>query len=145
MFSNQKIIIVEDNEGDSYVMKKIISEGSEGRNIMHFDNGDDAYDYFTALKDKTDEDGLSKVLVILDLNLPGVNGFEILKEIKNKASSKKIPVVIFSNSDYAKDVDLSYELGANCYIQKPHGAKEFKDAIQMIREYWFSGSLLPAV
>lgn len=145
MFSNQKIIIVEDNENDSYIMKKIISEGAESRILKHFDNGDDAYDYFTALKEKTENDTFSNILVILDLNLPGVNGFDILKEIKNKPASKKLPVVIFSNSDYAKDVDLSYELGANCYIQKPHGAKEFKDAIQMIREYWLSGSLLPAV
>jgi len=75
-------------------------------------------------------------LVILDLKLPKVNGFEVLKTIKSDPEMKIIPVVILTSSSQESDIRASYELGANSYIQKPVNYDEFRTVIQRIREYW---------
>ena len=74
--------------------------------------------------------------MILDLKLPKVNGFELLKVIKGDPEMKIIPVVILTSSSQESDIRTSYELGANSYIQKPVNYDEFRTVMQRIREYW---------
>ena len=74
--------------------------------------------------------------MILDLKLPKVNGFELLKVIKGDPEMKIIPVVILTSSSQESDIRTSYELGANSYIQKPVNYDEFRTVMQRIRGYW---------
>ena len=80
---------------------------------------------------------------MLDLNLPGMNGREILSTIKNNSRLCAIPVVVLSNSDAEQDVLNSYKLGANCYINKPINFKEFIKNINFIENFWLSVVQLP--
>jgi two-component system response regulator len=82
-------------------------------------------------------------LVILDLNLPKIHGLLVLEELKSNPDLNGIPVVIFSTSRLRQDVSRSYELGANCYVNKPGSLHEFLAAVKGIEEYWFGLSSLP--
>jgi len=85
----------------------------------------------------------SFALVLLDLKLPKVDGFEVLKQIKANPSTSALPVVILSSSKQVPDVDTSYELGANGYVQKPVNFDEFSDALRRVAEFWLGVNLAP--
>src|SRR5690606_8519378 len=77
-------------------------------------------------------------LIILDLNLPGINGHTILQYLKSDLQKRKIPVIIFSSSTQKKDIELAYQNHANSYIRKPDSLKEYFDFATNIRNYWFN-------
>ncbi len=80
---------------------------------------------------------------MLDLNLPGLSGLEVLSAIKNDNRLKSIPVVILTTSDANTDISKSYELGVNCYVTKPIGLKEFVKIVNSIEDFWFTVVQLP--
>lgn len=82
-------------------------------------------------------------LILLDLNLPKVDGREILYRIKQHDDLKSIPVVMFSSSGTAKDVVSSYDLHANCYVVKPYEYEDYALAIKNIAEFWMNTASLP--
>jgi len=82
-------------------------------------------------------------LVILDLNLPKKDGRAVLAELKADPGLHGIPVVIFSTSRLSSDISRSYELGANCYVNKPGNLSEFFAAVKAIEEFWFGLTSLP--
>ena len=82
-------------------------------------------------------------LILLDLNLPKKNGYEVLDEIKHDERLCSIPVVIFSTSERPEDVSRAYALGANCYVQKPSGFTDYVKTIRTIQQFWFATVRLP--
>jgi len=82
-------------------------------------------------------------LVILDLNLPGLDGFEVLKELKNDPFTKWIPVVILTSSPKEEDCKRCYELGANAYVVKPSSFKELVELAKTIRDFWLFFNKIP--
>ncbi|MCW6037837.1 response regulator [Spirulina subsalsa FACHB-351] len=83
-------------------------------------------------------------LILLDLNMPAMNGIETLMWLKQNPKFSKIPVVIFSSSDHPDDIKQCYELGANCYIRKPLVFESFINILQSIVYYWFNIVQLPS-
>lgn len=84
------------------------------------------------------------MLIMLDLNMPGMDGFQVLQRIRQDASIRQIPVVIWTTSSNEKDIDTCYHMGANAYMQKPVTLDDVMEAIRHIKEYWFETVLLPA-
>jgi len=82
-------------------------------------------------------------LILLDLNLPGLDGREVLAEIKQHAEFKLVPVCILTSSAAEKDITQSYRLGANCYLVKPIDFKSFQDIVRAVEEFWFGIVKLP--
>ena len=82
-------------------------------------------------------------LILLDLNLPRKDGREVLQEIKNDNRLKHIPVVVLTTSDTDEDIFRSYNLGANCYVNKPLGMEEFTKIVRSIEDFWFTIVKLP--
>jgi CheY-like chemotaxis protein len=82
-------------------------------------------------------------LVILDLNLPRKNGRVVLTEVKADADLHTIPVVVFSTSRSMSDIERSYKLGANCYVNKPGNLDEYFQVLRGIEEFWFGLARLP--
>lgn len=82
-------------------------------------------------------------LILLDLNLPKVDGREVLERLKADERLKRIPVVILTSSDAERDIAKSYELGAACYVTKPVGLEEFRAIVRSIEEFWFTVVKLP--
>ena len=82
-------------------------------------------------------------LILLDLNLPKVDGRQVLVAIKDDFDLKKIPVVVLTSSDAESDVLACYQLGANCFITKPGDLKAFQNVVQALEGFWFAVATLP--
>jgi chemotaxis family two-component system response regulator Rcp1 len=107
---------------------------------LHINTVHDAKMLFEYLK--ADTKNLPQ-LILLDLNLAGKNALEVLAEIKNDDIFRKIPVIIFSYSNAAKDIEKSYELGASCFVNKPRTTGEWCDKINKIGRFWTECSRVP--
>ncbi len=83
-------------------------------------------------------------LVLLDLNLPGLDGREVLAEMKQDPDLRRIPVAILTTSNAEEDVIRSYDLGANCYLIKPMGMDQWSHAVATLHDFWFSIVTLPS-
>ncbi|MBI9053559.1 MAG: response regulator [Bacteroidales bacterium] len=132
-----KILLVEDNEDDVELVELALSSGLIANQLDVVRDGAEALDYLRC--EGNFENRNSKempALILLDLNLPKVNGLEVLKEIRSNEKTCLIPVTIFTSSDQEKDIVESYKLGANSYIQKPVDFQKFKEAIQQLGFYW---------
>ncbi len=134
---SQPILIVEDSEDDFNATQRAFGKANLVNPIEHAMSGEQALEY---LKDKQKA---KPGLILLDLNMPGLDGRRTLEIIKQHQNLKKIPVVILTTSDDERDVKACYELGANTYIQKPVDFDGLISAIKQLKEYWFEIALLP--
>jgi two-component system, chemotaxis family, response regulator Rcp1 len=135
------ILLVEDNPGDVRLMTEAFVEANGGARLVDVDNGTKALAY---LRQQTPyQKAVRPDIIILDLNLPGKHGTEVLAEIKADASLRRIPVVILSSSQSPQDVHQCYDLHANCFISKPFGYNEFQRVMRCIQEFWIATARLP--
>ena len=122
-----KILIVDDNPGDVRLIQEAFRGANWPSQIITAPDGTAALDY---LYQRESHAGAPRPdLILLDINLPKINGLEILRTIKSDSELMKIPVVIFSSSTADKDVMRSYNLHANGYIAKPHDVDGFKTMV----------------
>ncbi len=133
----QPILIIEDSDDDFDATKRAFNKVNLLNTIQHAVSGEQALEY---LKDTRRQ---KPGLILLDLNMPGLDGKRTLEIIKQHQHLKKIPVVILTTSDDERDVRTCYELGANTYIQKPVDFDGLISAIKQLKEYWFEIALLP--
>jgi CheY-like chemotaxis protein len=136
------ILLVEDNEGDILLTQEAFQERKIVNKLSVVKNGGDAIDFLFrqgAFKDVERPD-----LVLLDLNLPVKDGIEVLKVIKTREETQKIPIIMLTTSSSQKDIDRAYFHHANSYITKPLDLEEFMDAILKIEEFWVQLIKLPS-
>ena len=136
-----EILLVEDNPADIRLTQVAIKNSKIANNLNVVNDGMEAIRFLRKegnFKDKPKPD-----LILLDLNLPKKNGFEVLSDIKNDPNLKRIPVVILSISDAEEDLLKTYNLHANCYIKKPVDIIEFEKIVKSIGNFWFSIVILP--
>jgi two-component system, chemotaxis family, response regulator Rcp1 len=137
-----KILLVEDNEGDIVLTLEGLREARIHNHVQVVKDGEMALHYLR--KTGTFSDAETPNLILLDINLPRVDGKEVLMEIKNDPMLKKIPVVMLTTSESEKDVIDAYNNHANCYITKPVDYNKFMEVVQSIKEFWISVVHLPA-
>jgi len=141
MLQAAEILLVEDNPADVELTQYLMKQGKIFVNL-HV-----AVDGFEALNFLRREGQYADVprpdLVLLDLNLPGKDGREVLAEMKSDPNLKTIPVVVLTTSQADEDVLKSYNLGANCFISKPVGMEEFAKVVNSIEDFWFTIVRLP--
>lgn len=137
------ILLVEDNPADADLIQESLAEGSSGAKVDLAVHGEAAIDY---LSRKNPAGGFLPFpqLILLDLNLPRLDGRQVLFELKARDDLRHIPVVILSSSTAEKDVIQSYELGASCYLIKPHDFYSFRRMVQAIENFWFAVAELPS-
>lgn len=135
------ILLVEDNPTDVILFQEALNENSIKIDLAVVENGEDALKYLK--QEDPFPDAHRPDLVLLDLNLPILNGIEVLREIKTDDQLRIIPIVILTSSKADKDVQECYALHANCYIVKPIDFFQFSDAIKSFRHFWFSVAKLP--
>jgi CheY-like chemotaxis protein len=137
-----EILLVEDNPGDVRLTKEALKEGKVANNLHVAMDGMEALAFLRKegeYKDKPRPD-----LILLDLNLPKKDGREVLEEIKQDASLKKIPVVILTTSQDEADILKTYKLHANCYITKPVDLNQFIKVVHSIEDFWLTLVKLPS-
>jgi len=136
-----EILLVEDNPGDVRLTQEALREGKIANNLAVASNGDGALARLR--REGEHADATRPDLILLDLNLPGKDGREVLREIKSDASLKQIPVVVMTSSSAEEDVARSYALHANCFVTKPLDLDQFTKVIQAIEEFWVTVVKLP--
>lgn len=136
-----EILLVEDDPADAGLAKRALRDGRILCNVSHVRDGVEAMEY---LRRQGSFAGAARPdLILLDLNMPRMDGREVLQEMKADDELKTIPVVILTTSDVDRDVNASYLLGANSFITKPMDMDAFFDAVKSIEEYWFRVVRLP--
>ncbi|MCT4635451.1 MAG: response regulator [Rickettsiales bacterium] len=136
-----EILLVEDNEGDIELTKEAFDEAKFRNNLHVVEDGDEALDYL--FKQNNYVDAITPDIILLDLNLPGTDGREVLEKIKADKFLKRIPVIVLTSSKADKDIIESYDLHANCYIVKPVNAIKFMDVVQHVENFWVDIVCLP--
>ena len=135
------ILLVEDNEDDVTLTREAISETKLAINMSTARDGEEAMAYLR--KQCGYRKALNPDLILLDWNLPRKSGREVLCEIKEHETLRRIPVVILTTSDAEEDVQGAYSLHANSYIRKPIHLDQFLRVMRSIQEYWFNLVRLP--
>lgn len=123
-----EILLIEDNEGDAILAKEAIIQNKSNLKLVHVYDSDEAFD-------KLFDQNYLPDLILLDLNLPGMNGIDILQVIKNDKKTENIPVIVFSMSNNESDISKCYELKANTFITKPLDLKDFFEVFKSIEEF----------
>lgn len=136
-----EILLVEDNPGDVRLTKEALKEGKIKNKLTVVGDGIEALAYLR--QEQKYKDSTRPHLVLLDLNLPKLNGREVLTKIKKDPSLKTIPVVILTTSEADQDIYDSYDRYANCYITKPVDLGQFVKIVKTIEDFWFSIVKLP--
>jgi CheY-like chemotaxis protein len=126
------ILLVEDDSGHALLIKKNLRRGGVTHDIVALDDGQKAVDYLLKQAEYAADEHAPPVLVLLDLNLPILSGYQVLEIIKKDERTKKIPVVVLTTTDNPHEVARCYELGCNMYVTKPVEYDLFSDAIQKL-------------
>lgn len=135
------ILLVEDNEGDVVLTLEALREAKLRNKISVVRDGEEAIQ-FLYREGKYSQEELPQ-LILLDINLPKMDGKDVLNRIKNDPNLKRIPVIILTTSSSEKDILDSYNNHANCYITKPVDLQSFIDVIHTIEGFWISIVQLP--
>jgi CheY-like chemotaxis protein len=138
------LLIVEDSDEDFETLQRFLRSSQLTIPIYRCHNGDRALEFLLRTGQYTNPELAPRPsLIVLDLNLPGTDGRQLLYRIKQNDNLKSIPVVVFTTSSNPKDVDICYEYGVNSYIVKPIDFAKLKRSIQTIVDYWFEVNILP--
>jgi CheY-like chemotaxis protein len=136
-----RVLLVEDNPGDADLTKETLESGKLHLHIEVVNDGAKAIDYL--LGRPPYEARVIPDLILLDLNLPRVDGRGVLAAARAEEALRAIPVVILTSSDAEQDIVKSYELGANCYVTKPVGIDAFQQIVRSVESFWFTVVRLP--
>lgn len=136
-----EILLVEDSPGDVRLTQEILKDGKVHNHLSVVEDGAQAIAFLR--KQEPYANAPQPDLILLDLNLPKINGQEVLAEIKADAKLRRIPVVILTTSEAEADVMRAYDLHANCYITKPIDLHQFIQVVRSIEEFWLTVVKLP--
>jgi CheY-like chemotaxis protein len=135
------ILLVEDNPGDVRLTREAFRELDLDGDLHVVNDGEEALDFL--FRRGAHDDAPRPDLVLLDLNLPKVDGLEVLEEIKGDPGLRRIPVVVLTGSKAEEDIVESYDRHSNAYLTKPIDPQEFVDLVKSFESFWLSLVKLP--
>lgn len=138
-----KILLIEDNPDDEYFFRKCISKFDQPLEIYVLRDGTEVINYFRELQDTSVRLFSEPDIIFMDLNLPSVNGFELLSDLKKRPVLNGVPIIILTSSINDDDATKSYLLHANGFIKKSFIFKEYSDQLNMALNYWIKAASLP--
>lgn len=138
------ILLVEDSKDDYEATLRSLQRSEFVHPVHWCKGGQDALDYLNKSGRYADNNDIRLPnLILLDLNMPGIDGRQVLEHIKNDDKLKTIPVVILTTSSNVTDVEKCYNMGASTYIQKPVNFDGLTEALRTLKNYWFGVAILP--
>ncbi len=137
------ILIAEDDADDRFLLRSAFDENGFDDKLQFVENGVELLDYLNNIS-RTYPATKFPNFILLDLNMPKKDGREVLKEIKQDALLRKIPVIIFSTTNNEHEMKRCYELGANSYITKPNSFENLIKTVAVLRSYWIHTSSTPS-
>jgi CheY-like chemotaxis protein len=135
MTNNLEIILVDDDNGHRNLVSRNLRRAGVSNSIREFTTGDIALDYIFCRGEHASRPGSGHLLILLDLNMPGLDGLEVLKQIKGDPKKCKIPVIMLTTTDDPREIERCYAAGCGSYIVKPVATAAFLDAINKLGLY----------
>ena len=142
MQSPIELLLVEDNQGDVEMIKLAFRDGTPTCHIWVANDGMEALDFLH--KQGKFTDAPMPQLILLDLNMPRMDGKQFLEVVKAEAELKAIPVIMLTSSQSPSDIKACYERHASCYVVKPFDVQEFSDTVRQVVRFWSNLGRLPS-
>jgi two-component system response regulator len=140
------IMLVEDNADDEALTMRALKKNNISNEIVVARDGVEALDYLFAIGAHAGRDiGMQPAVILLDLKLPKLDGFEVLRRLRADPRTRLLPVVILTSSKEQQDIANGYDLGANSYVRKPVDFQQFVEAVRQLGLYWLVLNEKPAV
>jgi CheY-like chemotaxis protein len=142
----EPLLVVEDSNEDFKMLQRLMRRLAVQNPIFRCTNGDEVLEFLQQKGDyNSPEVAPRPSVILLDLNLPGIDGRDVLERVKKDKKLKEIPIVVFTTSSSPKDVELCYQKGANGYLVKPMNAQELQQLIQAFVNYWLQANIPPVL
>lgn len=138
-----RILLVEDNPGDARLVVEALKEGNVINQLFHARDGIEALEFLHGEPPFTE--AIRPDIILLDLNMPRLDGRGLLAKIKADDKLKTIPVVVLTTSRAEEDIAKSYELQASCYVPKPVDIDDFMEVMRQIETFWLESARLPSL
>jgi CheY-like chemotaxis protein len=133
------VLLAEDNSDDIFLMRRAFERAAIPNPLRVVEDGVEALDYLQGIGPYADRAAHPfPCLLLLDVKMPKINGFDVLRRIRDNPATRRLPVVILTSSNQQKDIDHAYDLGVNSYLVKPHSAESLENLLQTLQTYWFS-------
>jgi CheY-like chemotaxis protein len=140
----QPLLVIEDSDEDFEALRRVMRRESVANPVFRCTDGDEALDFLCRTGPYSDPQTAPRpAIIMLDLNLPGTDGREVIAHIKQNKELKNIPVVVFTTSSNPKDIEICYKYCAASYILKPIDIKQLVQTIQCFLTYWLDIVILP--
>ncbi|HEX8701931.1 MAG TPA: response regulator, partial [Myxococcaceae bacterium] len=138
------ILVVEDNDEDFDMLQLAFQSAAVPNALLRCQDGEETLEFLRRQgRYEQSERALRPGLILLDLNLPGLDGRQVLESIKSDSQLRAIPVIVFSTSDNPRDVQSCYQLGASAYLLKPVDLERFERMVRLLKEFWLEFVVLP--
>jgi CheY-like chemotaxis protein len=139
---SEPLLVAEDSDEDFEILQLLMQQMQVRNPIHRCTNGDKVLDFIYQALEPTQERALPSV-ILLDLNLPGTDGREVLEQLKQDQTLKEIPIVVFTTSSNPRDIEFCYQNGANGYLIKPVDSEELERTVQAFVDYWLQTNIPP--
>jgi two-component system response regulator len=144
MHSPPEILLVEDNVHDAELTIRVLKKANLGQSLVHLRDGAEALDFLSDHNSFAGREARSELkLILLDIKMPKVDGFEVLRAIKAEKATHLIPVVILTSSKQQQDMIRGYQLGVNSYVVKPVDFESFAEVVRRLGIYWLGTNQWP--
>lgn len=141
---HEPLLVVEDSNEDFRMLQRLMQRMAVQNPIYRCTNGDEVLDLlYKKSSNGNSHAALRPSVILLDLNLPGIDGRDILERLKQDISFREIPIVVFTTSSNPRDIELCYQKGANGYLVKPMDAQGLRKTIQAFVDYWLETNTPP--
>ncbi len=138
------VLMAEDDPDDRLMAREAWTENQGAQDLRFVENGEELLDYVFHRGDYADTENAPRPsLIVLDLNMPKIDGREALKTIKSDPTVRQIPVIVLSTSGASEDITQSYDLGVNCFITKALTFDGVVKTMKAVEDFWFSTAALP--
>jgi len=146
MYRNIKILVADDDQNDAFLLKRAFVRAGINTPMNFVEDGEQAVSYLEGRAPFADRQAFPLPnLVLMDLKMPRMDGFEVLRWVRRQPVLRRLPVLVFSSSADHRDVDLAYELGASGYAVKPSKHDELQDLVVSVESFWLRRNLYPGL
>jgi len=144
MLNQRMILVAEDDPTDAFFLQRAFGKTGVPVGLKFVRDGQEAIDYLRGEPPFGDRSAHPlPQLLLLDLKMPRLNGFEVLHWLKSQPGLKRLLVIVFSSSAEAGDINRAYDLGANSYLVKPHATEHLLDLVNRVEKYWLEANQNP--
>jgi CheY-like chemotaxis protein len=145
MIKRARILVAEDDSTDAFLLKRTFAKAGIRTGLHFVRDGQEAVDYLSGEGGFADRERHPlPTLLLSDLKMPRLDGFQVLDWLRRQPGLKRLPVVILSSSSEPGDVNRAYDLGVNSYLVKPHSAERLTSLVQQLQSYWLETNSSPS-